>query len=370
MHEQQDKHRINSDNSSGSQSGRLLRTWVNDDFNVDEKNREIFDGISNWVSGSSRGQFNQYFGQPSVAFPHLSPIQFPFTITESVDPATDHIGSLHENIDKRKSKLKVFYINTSIEYHRGDASLLHTSLNGEKDIPISSNSRVYLLCGCPHNPMPDWPPSFANGLKNNIYIQQNYYIPVHLSPFYRAQLLLLTKWITQSIEPPKSIYPTLKSNSLVLHEKVYQWFQSIPNSNPPENKSISRLWRRDFGYSFNDVPSIDENGNDVDGILLPHIVVPLATYTGWALRHPNFGGEWKIMMISGSLIPFSITKSMRLLSNDPRLSIEERYTTKEQYLNKTNEATLDLIQKQFLLEEDLQSIILFSSKLWDWIYSL
>mmetsp|Transcript_117230 Transcript_117230/g.164906 ORF Transcript_117230/g.164906 Transcript_117230/m.164906 type:complete len:278 (-) Transcript_117230:492-1325(-) len=63
----------------GSQSGRFLRTWIADDFIVDQHGRDVVDGISVWVAGSSRGQFNQLFGQASMALPHLATDRFPFS---------------------------------------------------------------------------------------------------------------------------------------------------------------------------------------------------------------------------------------------------------------------------------------------------
>jgi hypothetical protein len=42
------------------------------------------------------------------------------------------------------------------------------------------------------------------------------------------------------------------------------------------------------------VPKTDADGNDIAGIRLPDVTVPLATYTGWSLRggaHANDGCE-------------------------------------------------------------------------------
>jgi hypothetical protein len=35
------------------------------------------------------------------------------------------------------------------------------------------------------------------------------------------------------------------------------------------------------------VPAVDRDGNEVSGIRLPDVTTPLATYTGWNLRHPQ-----------------------------------------------------------------------------------
>ena len=50
------------------------------------------------------------------------------------------------------------------------------------------------------------------------------------------------------------------------------------------------------------VPKTDSDGNDIAGIRLPELTVPLATYTGWGLR----SGEWANdgCEASGQYIPF------------------------------------------------------------------
>jgi hypothetical protein len=71
------------------------------------------------------------------------------------------------------------------------------------------------------------------------------------------------------------------------------------------------------------VPKTDSDGNDIAGIRLPELTVPLATYTGWALRSgvwANDGCE-----ASGQYIPFKATKAERVAAGDPRPSVEERY---------------------------------------------
>ena len=77
------------------------------------------------------------------------------------------------------------------------------------------------------------------------------------------------------------------------------------------------------------MPKTDSDGNEIAGVRLPDVTVPLATYTGWALRsgaQANDGCEG-----AGQYIPFAKTKAERLASGDPRLSVEERYKTFEKY---------------------------------------
>jgi hypothetical protein len=55
------------------------------------------------------------------------------------------------------------------------------------------------------------------------------------------------------------------------------------------------------------------------------VAVPLATYTGWNFRNPSIGQPGELLPLTGSYIPFAVTKAAREEARDPRLSIEERY---------------------------------------------
>jgi hypothetical protein len=103
------------------------------------------------------------------------------------------------------------------------------------------------------------------------------------------------------------------------------------------------------------VPKTDADGNDIAGVRLPDLAVPLATYTGWALRggsHANDGCEG-----SGQMIAFPKTAVDRKASGDPRLSIEERYPSFTAYSNAVKAAVNGLISKRFMLPEDADAAI-------------
>ena len=55
------------------------------------------------------------------------------------------------------------------------------------------------------------------------------------------------------------------------------------------------------------VPKVDADGNDIAGIRLPAIEVPVGTYTGWNLR-PRGLAEGELSGLLGSFIPFAKTK--------------------------------------------------------------
>jgi hypothetical protein len=113
------------------------------------------------------------------------------------------------------------------------------------------------------------------------------------------------------------------------------------------------------------VPAVDPDGNELSGIRLPDVTVPLATYTGWNLRHPQIGAPDRLMSLMGSTIPFPATEGERAAKGDPRRSIEERYPGKAAYLDQVRHAAQRLIDVGYLLAEDLERILAQSARRWD-----
>ncbi|MDP9090330.1 MAG: alpha/beta hydrolase domain-containing protein [Pseudomonadota bacterium] len=98
------------------------------------------------------------------------------------------------------------------------------------------------------------------------------------------------------------------------------------------------------------MPITDSDGNDIPGVRMPDVTVPLATYTGWALRagpQANDGCE-----NTGQFIPFAQTESARAAAGDPRPSVAQRYPTFDTYDGHVIKAMDTLIQQRLELCED------------------
>ena len=104
------------------------------------------------------------------------------------------------------------------------------------------------------------------------------------------------------------------------------------------------------------VPRTDADGNDLAGIRLPAVAVPRATFTGWALRAPAFGGP-DLCDAAGQRIDFPATRDERLASGDPRPSLEERYPDARAYVEAVAAAAQDLARERLLLDEDVERIV-------------
>ena len=104
------------------------------------------------------------------------------------------------------------------------------------------------------------------------------------------------------------------------------------------------------------VPQVDSDGNDLVGVRSVFAQVPIGTYTGWNLgRKDRFEGG--LCNLQGSFVPFAATRAERLAAADPRLSIEERYPSKDVYVAAFRRAADDLVAEHYLLREDAKLLI-------------
>src|SRR5262249_25978489 len=113
------------------------------------------------------------------------------------------------------------------------------------------------------------------------------------------------------------------------------------------------------------VPQVDQDGNELAGVRLPDIVVPLATFTGWNFRKPAIGAPNQLFPLMGSYIAFPATKSDRERSKDPRQSVEERYPSRERYLALVQEVAGTLVRDRYVLPEDQPKLLEHAAEHYD-----
>ncbi|HTQ53863.1 MAG TPA: alpha/beta hydrolase domain-containing protein [Bryobacteraceae bacterium] len=358
-----------------SQSGRFLRTFVYYGFNQDERGRKVFDGIMAHVAGAGRGSFNHRFAQPSRdAHPFLNTFYptdiFPFTDLAETDPDTGITDGILARATPPILAPRIFYTNTSYEYYGRSASLIHTTIDGQHDAPLPRTTRIYFLAGCQHGPSA-FPPK--RGEAQNLPNPNNWRWPM------RALLVAMDQWVKDGVEPPPSQYPRIADGTLTALADVH--FPKISGVAFP--KIIQQAWHVDYGEEFRTagivtieppkvgrpfpmrLPQVDADGNETSGIRMPATAVPLATYTGWNLRAPQIGAPDELYSMAGSFIPFARTKADRARSGDPRLSVEERYPGKKDFLDRVQAAAHELVQKRFLLEGDVPLVVERASAEWD-----
>jgi len=358
-----------------SQSGRFLRTYLYYGFNEDEAHRKVFDGVMPHVAGAGRGSFNHRFAQPSrdghpyINFFYPTDI-FPFTDGSQRDPETGVTDGLLTHAMRPEHRPKVFYTNSSYEYWGRAASLIHTSVDGTKDVPPPADTRIYLLAAGQHG-VASFPPSRTIGQQPNN--------PLDYRWAMRSLLLAMHRWIADGTPPPESRYPRIADGTLVAPGKLA--FPKVPGINVPTVPH--RAYRADYGPDFASkgvvtreppaigsafpilVPQVDADGNELAGIRMPELSVPVATYTGWNLFNERSGPAGVVSSMQGSFIPFASTKADRERAGDPRRSVEERYQGRGQFLARVWQSAAGLAGSGYLLEADLARIVEQAGTRWE-----
>jgi hypothetical protein len=358
-----------------SQSGRFLRTFLYYGFNEDEAHRKVFDGVMPHVAGAGRGSFNHRFaqasrdGHPFINFFYPTDI-FPFTDEPQRDPETGVSDGLLTHALKPEHRPKVFYTNSSYEYWGRAASLIHTSVDGTRDVPPPPDTRIYLLSAGQHG-VAAFPPSRTIGQQTNN--------PLDYRWVMRSLLLSMNRWIGDGTAPPESRYPRIADGTLVAPSKLA--FPKIPGVNVALVPHLA--YRADYGPDFDTrgivskeppaigsafpvlVPQVDTDGNELAGVRVPELAVPVATYTGWNLFNERSGPTDVVSSMQGSFIPLAATKADRERTGDPRKAVDERYESRAQFLARITAAATDLADKGYLLRADLTRIVDQAGTRWD-----
>jgi Alpha/beta hydrolase domain len=341
-----------------SQDGRLLREFMYEGFNADERGERVFDGVIAHIAGAARGaDFNARFARPN-GLGYFVATLFPFLDLAQKDPITGNSDGLLTHLTA-KQQPKIFYTNSSTEYWGGGraAALTHTTLGGA-DAQLPDNVRIYLFAGTQHVPggfLPSQGPGQQQANPNDYAWGE------------RALLVALDHWVRDGIAPPPSRYPRLADETLVAQPQLD--FPSLPGVHSPA--SIPGPYRADLpGLPAEHplpflVPNVDRDGNETAAIRLPDIAVPLATYTGWNFRNPSIGEPDQLLPLTGSYIPFAVTRAAQAQAGDPRPSLEERYSDRDTYQTRVNAAAADLVAQKYLVAEDQAAIVARAMARWD-----
>jgi hypothetical protein len=339
-----------------SQSGRALRDFLYLGFNRDESGRRVFDGMMPIVPGSRRTFTNARFAQPGrnpgPEADQLYPAdQFPFTYDVIHDSLSGRTDGILRSCRSTQSCPKVMEFDSEYEFWGSRASLTVTDTRGNA-ITLPDEVRAYMLAGAPHSN-----PWNAKSSRNPRCALPS--SPVAAGPVIRALFVDLDNWITHDNLPPPSRYPSVADGTLVPAMDVYPKGLPIPY----EGRHLRAQWieQTDSGPVVKGeypvlLPKADADGNAVAGIHLPIVSAPRATYVGW---NPLIGvtGTQALCDHAAGMIPFAQTKAGRITANDPRPSIEERFSSPDQYHAAALRAARTLVDQRLLLGEDVNGVV-------------
>jgi hypothetical protein len=364
--------------AGGSQTGGYLRDYIYLGFNEDETGRKVFDGIIPWIAGTDRVFINVRFADPNTyseqdrQHNYLQSSYPPFTYAVTTDP----ISGIHDGILKRpRTDPLVMQVDSESEFWQ-----LHGSLNVVdglgKPVAIPDNARLYFVGNTAHAFISGsflFPTPGAAALCSN---------PTPGSGInwetLRATLRNIDRWAEASghqrgddaegFEPPKSNYPSVLDGTLVTLNEAAAAFPAIPNVSFPTVYDTYQLL--EFGPRFGPqggvltvepplngpsyairLPQTDAIGTHLAGVHQIESRVPLGTSTGWNIRSPAHRGP-NLCVLTGSYFPFAATKAERLLSGDPRPSLQETYVNHDGFVNAVRAAARELVRERFLLEAD------------------
>ena len=366
-----------------SQSGNFLRAFMQLGFTQDENNRKVYDGAWPIIAGR-RVTLNARFAMPDGALNlYHAGGEGPLWWTAWPDPVRGlpAAGILDRCTASRTCPKIVEHFGSS-EVWDLYLSPNFVGTSADKDIPLPANVRRYYLPSTPHgggaggfSVVPGAQPACPGANFGRGTWPAN---PVPHTETFNALRVHFRNWVMKDTPPPASVWPTLAGGYLVDPTKQALGFPTIPGvpATAPSGL-INPLRDYDWGPGFNyvdgsGVPSrmppavkqaikmkavrVDSDGNELGGVPIVLRDAPLGTYLGWNIVSDGFF-KGQICNYAGGLIPFATTRAERMAAGDPRLSLEERYTNHEGYVEAVKRAAANAVRQGFLLREDADALI-------------
>ena len=394
-----------------SQSGNFLRGWLHLGFNQDEPNpgRQVHDGMWPIIAGR-RIALNFRWAQPDgVLELYQAGSEGPQWWSDYPDPVR---GLPSNGILSRCTQSGTC---PKVIEHFGSAEVWGLKLtpewvgtDAETDIPLPDNVRRYYIPSTTHGGTMLAPPNnaFNASLPGKLLPPPNCpgnnygtgILPANPLPHadtVNALLVHFRDWVMEDVPPPPSRYPTLRDGNLAEPTKEAMGFPTIPmvvagpgwRLTVPEPGFINPVLDYDWGPEFNAldasgvptqlpppikrvikmlVPRVNADGNELGGVPLVLNDAPLGTYLGWNITdgrpsprldpyRPFHAGQ--VCDYIGGMIPFARTRAERQATDDPRLSLEERYTHHAGYVEAVRKAAANAVAQGFLLQSGADALI-------------
>ena len=114
------------------------------------------------------------------------------------------------------------------------------------------------------------------------------------------------------------------------------------------------------------VSAVDADCNELGGIRLPDVAVPVGTHAGWNVRAPETGSPEQQIPMQGFTDFFRPTRYAAEADMDTREPIEERYQDRETYLRRVRFVAEDLVESGYALPEDIELMVANADGLWSY----
>lgn len=336
-----------------SLSGRFLRHFLELGMNRDEGGGRVFDGVLAHISGAGKVFANEAFAMPSrTATQHedrfYPEVWFPHSTAPAADPATGRTAAL---LRGDGTDPLVIETNTGTEYWQKAASLIHSHPATGADLALPAAARAYLIAGTQHAGR-----AAATATPGACANPRN---PHSAAPALRALIVALEEWVRDGTAPPDSRVPRRGDETAVPAATVR--YPAVPGALwPTRDNAVGRPvdWVDPPPAPVDPMPThvsaVDADGNELAGIRLPGVAVPLGTHTGVNV-YRDLPSE--LCDRDGTFLPFARTRAEREASGDPRPSLQERYGDREGYAARVRRAAQELVAARLLLPEDAERFV-------------
>ena len=376
-----------------SQSGNFLRGWLHLGFNQAEDGAQVHDGMWPIIAGR-RIALNLRWAQPDgVLELYQVGSEGPQWWLPNADPVRGGpVAGILDRCNDTGTCPKIVEHFGSAEVWALKLTPEWVGTDGKRDLPLPGNVRRYYIASSSHGggaggfdtslPGVGLPTSGAVCPGNNFGVAVLPANPMPQTQTVNALRVHFRDWVMQGKPPPPSRYPTLAQGQLAEAHKAALGFPTLPGLRPsvPEPDFIMPVHDYDWGPQFNFAdgsgipsnavpriknvikmlaPKVDADGNELGGVPVVLLDAPLGTYLGWNV---TAGGEKpfhkdQICNYVGGMIAFARTADERRQNNDPRLSLQERYTSHEGYVAAVSKAAARAVAQGFLLDVDASALI-------------
>ncbi len=281
---------------------------------------------------------------------------------------------------------KVFYTNTSAEYHRGDASLIHTDPDGRRDVsPRAEHARLSLRGhGARAGRVAAYRHPGARAGRCHGHRRAVAEPARHGRTTGGSSGPAWSIWIAGSaegIEPPPSVHPRVDDGTAVDPDELIKAFDRIPGAHYPRHHARPRRLAFDPDPEAGQPRTLPPRR--WPGVRVTRVGRRRRRQRGRrASRCRSCGCRWpptpagtcatrtsaaseQLLVFAGSTLPFPRTRAEREATGDPRRSIEERYRSRDDYLAAVRRAARELCAQRYLLEEDIELSVTMAARLWD-----
>lgn len=358
-----------------SQSGTFVKLLIMLGFNLDEKDRMVWDGANPNIAARV-SDLNRRFALPGglVVLHELG-----HEAATWYNPAPDAArGRPTWGVMSRclatNSCPKIMETFGSTEIYGLRHSFVLVGTDAAADLPLGPNHVRYYMASSNHGGGGGGFASVTPAV-GGCLLPSN---PTPTNPMRAALTVALVDWVTKGTAMPPSVYPRLSDQTLVRNTSVAMGAPSIPGAPPPDNL-VYPLLDYDLGAGFNYldqsgvpgkvatvlqvlpqvVPAVDRDGNEIRGLKAPLLQNPLGSYLGYNTFPSGIqkGQDCIQGSPAGGYVAFAETKEARMATNDPRPSLEERYGTRDNWLTGVRASANAMVAQRYLLKADADQMI-------------